>query len=78
MTPELSEDEEVMVNDPDVVVMTPAALVEDEVGVIALTYHRPANAEVGTTTGRVFAITLASVTTLELPPAPHVFATEGT
>jgi len=72
VTPELSTSLEVIVNEPSVTVITPAPLVELEVGVIALTYQFPIVAEVFTITGIVFAITFASVTVHVFPPEPQV------
>lgn len=68
----VSELDEVMVKVPDVT--TPVVVLVD-VGVMLLIYHRPAYAEVGTTTGRDEAVSESSVTTFVLPVVVQVFCT---
>lgn len=69
----VSELVEVMTNEPDVV--TPAVVL---VGVTLLIYQRPANVEVGTTTGSEEAVIESSVTVFVFPVVVQVFVTGPT
>lgn len=72
----VSEEEEVIVKVPGTNVITPVwAFVVDELGVILLTYHLPAEAEVCIMSTNVVEAMLGSVTVSVLPVVAHARVT---